>query len=125
MVVKILLMKLLVADDSLLLRKSLVKLLESLNQDLEIMESSDIGATINSIAQYYPDVLILDLHFPDGYGYEVMDYIIDHDLEMVVIILTNLATNNNEARCYAKGAHHFLDKSNDYEKLAEVIIKYA
>lgn len=118
-------MKLLVADDSLLLRKSLVKLLDSMNQDLEIMESSDIPATIDAIALYYPDILILDLHFTDGYGYEVMDYIVDHGLELVVIILTNLATSSNESRCYAKGAHHFLDKSNDYEKLAEVIQMYA
>jgi len=117
-------MKLLVADDSLLLRKSLVRLLDSLDQDLDIMEAPNIAETIDAIAKYYPDILILDLHFPDGYGYDVMDYIVNHDLQLVVIILTNLATRKNETRCYAKGAHHFLDKSHEYEKLGDVIMKY-
>ena len=118
-------MRLLIADDSALLRKSLVKLLEFLSDDLEIMEASDIPATIEAIALHYPDILILDLQFPEGYGYDVMDYIVHHNLELVVIILTNLATRNNESRCYAKGARHFLDKSHDYEKLADVIMSYS
>jgi CheY-like chemotaxis protein len=117
--------KLLIADDSALLRKSLVKLLQPMNIDFDILEASNIPATIDAITLYYPDILILDLHFPEGYGYEVMDYILNHDLDLVVIILTNLASKDNETRCYSKGANHFLDKTHEYDKLTDVISRYA
>jgi len=118
-------MKLLIADDSLLLRKSLIKLLKPLFHSDEILEAADIPATIDAIALDYPDILILDLHFQDGYGYEVMDYINFHEMQVVVIILTNLPSSKNKAKCYAKGARYFLDKSNEYGKLVQVIKQYA
>jgi len=118
-------MKLLIADDSELLRQSLKKLLHPVQEIDQVFEAADPAEAIHLIDQYYPDVLILDLRFHEGNGFEVMDHLIDHDLEMLVIVLTNFATQHNEHKCYDKGAHYFFDKSHEYERLEEVIRGFA
>ena len=114
-------MKILVADDSQLLRMSIKKLLKPFGEMHQILESVDIQSTLDIIQYQHPDIVILDLRFPDGNGFEVMDYLIEHDLDIMVIVLTNFATRHNELKSYKKGAHFFFDKSHDYEKLEGII----
>mgnify|MGYP006285904077 FL=1 len=118
-------MKLLIADDSEILRISLKKLLQPVQEIDQVFEASDPVGAIDMINRYYPDVMILDLRLHDGNGFEVMDYLAEHSLEILVIVLTNFATEHNEQKSYDKGAHYFFDKTHDYEQLEQVIRSYA
>jgi len=117
-------MKLLIADDSELLRISLKKLLHSVQEIEQVFEAADPHEAIDVITRHYPDVMILDLSFHKGNGFDVMDYLLEHDLEVVVIVLTNFATEHNEQKSYDKGADYFFDKSHEYEQLEQVIKAY-
>ena len=117
-------MTLLIADDSELLRLSLKKLLEPVCFITKIFEAQDPLAAIEMITQYYPDAIILDLGFQQGSGFDVMDFLVQQDLEMLVIVLTNFYTAHNRQKSYSRGAHFFFDKSHDYEKLEDVIKNY-
>ena len=114
-------MKILIADDSDLLRLSIRKLLQPIEDIQQVYEAETPQAAIAMIAGYYPDVVILDLRFASGTGFDVMDYLIEHDLDMLVIVLTNFATSHNKQKSYDMGAHFFFDKSHEYEKLEQVI----
>jgi len=118
-------MKLLIADDSEILRMSLKKLLHPIQEIDQVLEAENPKGAIDLINTYYPDVMILDLRLDHGSGFEVMDHLLEHDLEMVVIVLTNFATDYNKQRSYDKGADYFFDKSHDYEQLEQLIRTYA
>ena len=117
-------MKILIADDSNLLRVSIRKFIEPFSEMHQIFESVDIHSTIDAICEVHPDIIILDLSFPDGNGFEVLDFLIEHDLDIMVIVLTNFANRHNEAKCFEKGASFFFDKSHEYEKLEGIIREY-
>jgi DNA-binding NarL/FixJ family response regulator len=114
-------MRLLIADDSSIMRK-LIK-----NQ-VEIFEMVNIvGEAVNGIMalemvkEYNPDVVILDLHMPDMNGIEVLKEIKRITTKTVVCILTNYPYPQYKKKCLALGADYFLYKNEDFEKINIII----
>ena len=61
-------MKVLIADDSELMRKRLITLISGLEGIDVIEEAEDCGETIKIIRELNPDVVILDIRMPGGSG---------------------------------------------------------
>lgn len=113
--------KVLIADDSELLRTNLKKLLAHIDRIDRIVESSDYPSTIALIKNEYPDVIILDLQMPGGTGFDVLEYIRDLNINPVVAVFTNFPTEQNRKKSLALGAKYFLDKSGEFQKVIEVV----
>ena len=62
-------------------------------------------------------VIILDLQLPDLYGTEVLARIKQHRPDNVVIILTGHGTEKDRQACMAAGAHAFMNKPLDIDRL--------
>jgi len=114
-------MKLLIADDSALVRNNLRRLLERKQPDLFILESGDIASTKEMVLSEEPDALLLDIRMPDGSGFDILEYIKERGLKLSTIVLTNYATESNRDRSIASGADYFFDKSNEYNRAIEVL----
>lgn len=70
-----------------------------------------------------PDVVFVDLHLGD-YGMNGIDLVQMIRLAfpgMIVIVLTNLSGQLYQRWCTDKGAHFFLDKSNDFERIPDTL----
>lgn len=114
-------MKVLIADDSSLLRKNLKKLLGTIESIENIIESHSVLSTINQIRVERPDAVILDIQLPDGTGMDVLKFIYAHDPKPLAIVLTNFPSENNRKYCIELGADYFLDKSKEYEQVLHVL----
>lgn len=114
-------MKILLADDSPLVRENLEKLLRSTLADLEVLHSDGVQSTIDEIQLNHPDVVILDLRLIDGSGFQVLEYLRSTATSPATIVLTSYAGQAERERSLALGAAHFLDKSTDYDRLIELL----
>ena len=114
-------MKLLIADDSSLLRETLRKLIEGVETVTDIQETDSVATTIYYLERELPDVLILDIQMTDGTGYDVVRYLNDAPRRPTVIFLTNYATEQNRRRSVEMGVPYFFDKTNEYERVVELL----
>lgn len=114
-------MKILVADDSLVVRERLINLLADL-KDLEVVaQAEDAPEAVESIRRLKPDAVILDYRMPHGTGVDVLEGIKPNCVPAIVIILTNYPYPQYRQRCLEAGAHFFFDKSTEFEKVRDVL----
>lgn len=114
-------MRILIADDSTEITMRLRRLL----LDMPFVSSVDVASTIEtavvSLRSLELDLLILDHHFPEGRGIEVLDAFIHNACQTRVILFTAYVSTLGMA-AYAQ--HHvdaILDKSRDLETLLELV----
>jgi two-component system, OmpR family, response regulator len=112
---------------SVLLVEDSEVLAERLREALTAVDGVEVIATVDTesaatqcVQTQDVDVIVLDLQLKQGTGFGVL-----RGLGMqrpAVVVLTNYALP--EYREYAErlGADHFLNKSSDYERLADVIV---
>jgi len=118
-------MKLLIADDSNLLRESIKKLLSTITCIDCIIESNSVLSTMNQIEAESPDVILLDIQMPDGTGMDVLKFLVRKKPKPLTIILTNYANENNKRYCLDCGADYFFDKSTEYENVLAILKTYS
>ena len=83
----------------------------------------DGRTAIDIVAQEHFPMVILDLRLPDLYGTEVLTQIKKHRPETVVIILTGHGTEKDRAECMALGAHSFMNKPLDIDRLVAIMAR--
>ena len=113
-------LSILVADDSTLVRNNLRRLLLS-NQKCEVFESKDVASTKSQLADRKPDILLLDLKMPGGSGFDVLCELHESTVGPVVVVLTNLALDENRTKCFEYGVRRFYDKSKEYKQAVEFV----
>lgn len=113
--------KVLIVDDSTLVRKNIKRLLGVL-KDLQIYESSDYKSAIDQIETILPDILLLDLRLPDASGYTILKYLSNKKNKPLVIVLTNNSDEESKRKCFKEGCDYFFDKSKEH-RAAIMIVK--
>ncbi|HQW23997.1 MAG TPA: response regulator, partial [Bacteroidia bacterium] len=68
-----------------------------------------------------PDVIILDIKIPGKSGVEVLPELKTKSYAKV-IMLTNYSDAYYKNLCMKLGAEYFLDKSNEFEKINEILM---
>ncbi|MEJ2366352.1 MAG: response regulator transcription factor, partial [Deltaproteobacteria bacterium] len=76
---------------------------------------------VAAIRQVVPDAVILDIRLPQKSGIEVLRDIKKDKPSPVVIILTNYPYPQYRKECTEAGADYFLNKSTEFNKIAEVL----
>jgi DNA-binding response OmpR family regulator len=102
----------LIEDDQFLQKLILRKLMSA---DFEINSAPSWDIAKDAITEFKPDVLILDLMLPTGIdGFEILKYVRSkHALkDMMVIVFSNMASNDSEKRAIELGANAYMIKSN-------------
>lgn len=113
--------RVLIADDSAVVRKRLVDLFGDLD-DVEIVgEAEDARIARNMAEQLRPEVAILDVVMPEGSGIDVLRYIKSSNPATKVVILTNFVDDESRKVCEGQGADYFFDKSTEFEKVVAVL----
>ena len=118
-------MKILIADDSILLRERLRGLLKTFENIIIVGEAGNGKEALQLIHETNPDVVILDIRMPEINGIEVLKKIRETGSMLKIIMLTNYPYKQYKERCIAEGADYFFDKNQDIEKLTEIISEMA
>lgn len=109
--------KVLIADDSIVVRERLVTILNELAGIETVGQAENVVEAINAIEKLRPDVVILDIRMPGGSGIDVLRRIKQAGTGPMVIILTNYPFPEYRQRCLNSGADFFLDKSTEFDQI--------
>ncbi|MBZ0275614.1 MAG: protein kinase [Anaerolineae bacterium] len=116
-------LRVVLADDHTILRKTLASLLESREDFVVVGEAGDGDAAVKLVTSALPDVLLLDLNMPGKGGLEVLPVIRSEAPNVKVIILTGREEEWYIMRALRAGAHGYILKSTDEDDLVDGIFK--
>ena len=113
--------RVLIVDDSLLLRERLCCRLGSI-EGIEIAgKACDVPEGIETFRRVHPDVVVLDLLMPGGSGIDVLEAIKRERPATIVVILTNHPLPQLRKKSQQSGAEYFFDKTQEFGKVADVL----
>ena len=115
--------RVLVADDHEIVRKGLCTLLGSQPGWEIAAEARDGREAVKLAKECKPDVAVLDISMPGGSGLEVLEAAKREQPAPIVMMLTNLAYEQYREKCRQLGADYFFDKSTEFQKAKDVLIK--
>lgn len=115
-------MNVVIVDDSHLVRERVAKRVSELPGVCVIGEASNSIEALEIVREKIPDVIILDIKMPGDNGMDVLQQIKNEYPHIKIIMLTNYPLEPYRAKCYENGADHFLDKSDEFEKVTDLLI---
>jgi len=92
-------MKIVIADDSSLMRDRIKILLTSINHNSEMFEAEDGVEALQLIEENEPDLAILDIRMPGMNGIELLEKIREYHIRIKVCILTSYPYPQYKKRC--------------------------
>lgn len=113
-------LKVLIADDSALLRERLSALIADLDTAELIGQAHDAPGAIAAVQELKPDVVILDIRMPGGNGIQALEAIKAIPAAPVVIMFTSFPYPQYREKCLKAGAEYFFDKSTEFDRIADV-----
>jgi len=113
--------KIVIADDSSLLRDRIKSLLNGLKENLVLYEAENGLEALKLIKDEKPDLAILDIRMPEMNGIEVLKKIRELKMKTKVCILSNYAYPIYKKKCLEAGADYFLSKTEEFEDIKIVI----
>lgn len=115
-------LKILLADDSILIRKKLRSLLEKCNCTT-IYEAENGNKAIELVKLEQPDIVFLDIIMPDKDGIEALKEIIEFNPDIKVIMASSAGTQSHLRKAIELGAYDFIQKPVTLEAVANIIEK--
>jgi two-component system, NarL family, invasion response regulator UvrY len=113
--------RLAIAEDHTIVRWALREALGKAD-DIEVVgEAGTAAETLKMVDSAKPDVLILDLTFPDKSGFDVLNELRSIDTAPLVVVLTWHTEPSYAARAIAAGAHGYVHKAVEPEALLHAI----
>lgn len=113
-------MVVLVVDDSGPVRARLMAMIAEV-AGVEVRQARDAIEAAAALAAAPIDVIILDLHLPDGSGLLVLDRAKAKNPAVVVVVLTNDASEQHRRECLLHGADYFFDKSHHFAHAVDIV----
>ncbi len=113
--------RVLMADDHVIFRAGLRKLLET-EDDIKIVGEASTGTEcVDMLTKLKPDILLLDLRMPDKGGLEVLEEVNLDSLNTRVIVLTAGEDDRDAVRAMRLGARGFVLKQSASDLLVNSI----
>jgi DNA-binding NarL/FixJ family response regulator len=114
--------KVLIADDSEIMRTAIRKLLREESNIRVVGEAATFAETVQMIADFKPDVLLLDLHMPEKRNFTPA--LVKAQLSTVCTVAVSFS-NDSDSKALAEsyGAATLLDKMSLYAEMLPAIKK--
>lgn len=120
--------RVLLVDDSALLREGIRAVLEDQRGAPNIQIVGDAGTVREAVERaraLRPDVVLLDLRLPDGYGFAACREIVSENPAIRVLVLTSSTDDGFIYDAISAGAHGYVTKEIDPVALTDAIRKIA
>ena len=111
--------KILVCDDSSLIRKQLKDLLVTM--DCEVFEAANGRIVVEVSKEVKPDVVFMDIVMPEVDGLEALKNIKMYDKEAKVVMLSSVGTSAKLVQPLKNGAMDFIQKPYTTEQIEKIV----
>jgi two-component system response regulator DevR len=118
-------LKVFIADDSVVVRGKLKEALEEQDSITVVGESGDAEKAIKEIHRLDPQVVIIDIRMPGGGGLPVLKDLKTRNPDRIAIVLTSFPFPQHRETYLAAGANYFFDKTNDIPQMIETLVGLA
>lgn len=116
-------MKILVCDDSMTVRKKLGNTLKSLIP-CQVIEAKDGAQAIDLFNEEIPDLVFMDIMMPVKDGLEAVAEIMTMHRDAKIIMLSSVGTKSNLQKALKFGALDFVQKPVEIERLKTILETY-
>ena len=114
-------MKVLIVDDSAIVRVRLADLVLEVEGVESVAQAQDALRGLELVRTVQPDVAIFDVRMPERSGIDLLEDVKRIGQPLKVIMLTNYPTPENREKCLSLGADYFFDKSSEIEQVIDVL----
>ena len=115
----------LIVDDSPIILDRLSMKLQKLESAGAIHAARTYADALQLLGSAEIDIAVFDIHLEDKSGIDLLRATRQRHPGVVVIMLTNQASEQVETTCRKLGAAHFLDKSKDFGRIPDIIASIA
>ena len=111
--------KVLICDDSMLVRKKLRTLVEEFG--LAVVEAQNGQQAVAHYAKELPDLVLMDIVMPELTGIEALEKIKAFDPAAVVVMISSTGTSTKLIAALKQGAADFVQKPFDPEQIKQLL----
>lgn len=109
--------RLLLVEDQTILRKGLMRLLETYESLSVVAEAGSVSEAIATVKDFEFDVVLLDMKLPDGKGLEIMPVLSEHRPDAKVIVLSTYDEFPLVEHAINLGVKGYMPKNTDVDQL--------
>ena len=113
-------LKVLIVDDSLIIRKKIKKIIEKLGHEV-LYSAKDGQDAIDAYSSHKPDLVTMDITMPDMDGITAVKHIIKNDVEAKIIMITSHGQEDMVIKSIQAGAVGYILKPITEDKMAQAI----
>lgn len=115
--------KVLICDDSMMVRKKMKNLLSEYGFQ-NIFEAVNGKEAVAKFVEITPDITFMDIVMPEMTGVEALKIIKTSAPDAIIIMATSIGTEGNLSEAIKDGANDFLQKPIDEEQLTKLLDNY-
>jgi len=116
--------RILLIEDSAVLSRRLVDLLSEPGRVAVAAQAATQSEAVLRLTEGLFDVLVVDIELAEGNGVAVIRHarqLYAPDVQPLIVVLTNYASDFVRDHCFAAGADYFLDKMRDISMLKAIV----
>ena len=117
-------LKILTVEDSPLITTRLEAIINDTGAAKFVGNAASMTDALSLIEEQHPDVLFLDIRLGpknEKTGIDLLAVVSKKYPDITTVMLTNLSGETYRTLCEREGAHFFLDKSQDFDKIPGTI----
>jgi DNA-binding NarL/FixJ family response regulator len=118
-------MRVFLVEDSELLRSRLEGVLAAIPGARTVGHAAGAADAIQAILAQRPDAVVLDIHLQQGNGFDVLQALQRAAPHIAVYVLTNYPNEAYRRKAEGLGALGFFDKTSEFERLRDALIRRA
>lgn len=117
-------LKIMICDDSMLVRKKLKTVLTNMGVG-EVIEAADGEQAVELYKQHKPDLTLMDIVMPKMTGVDALKAILAENSKAKVVMASSVGTQENLKEAINAGAYDFLQKPITDDQLKALVEKIA
>lgn len=114
--------KVLICDDSKVIRIKLKLILESAGYDV-IGEAINGKDAVNKVMKLHPEIITMDITMPELNGIEAVKYIKEYDKNIKIVIISALSQKSMILKALSNGGDNYIIKPFEKDDVLDVISK--
>jgi len=113
--------KILICDDSMLVRKKLKELLKDCGYD-NVIEANDGQTAIDVYKESSPDLVFMDIIMPGKNGIEAVKEIREFDKNAKIVMASSAGTKEHVKQAIKAGAFEFVQKPWEKQEINKILL---
>lgn len=111
----------LLADDHSVVRQGILLMIRDIVKDAVFFHSSTFKETLSVLRTTKVDIIILDIHFPDGNSYSILTEIRNINPNIKILVFSGLEEDAYAMRYINGGANGFLSKLSSEDEMKNAL----